>query len=144
MISIGRKRKPESGKKQAMATSSTAVAVSKMPDKKKKRKSSPASLQAAIEKSETAMVALLTKFKQQKLLAGPLANQVKKLKADCEKWAENEDLHDGIGEQGSELLRVVSDAYETGRQVLNLLMSFSNMRQALTPALKILPTWKSR
>ena len=80
---------------------------------------------------------MLTKFKQQKLLAGPLANQVKKLKADFDKWAETEELHDGMGEEGPDLLRAVSEAYECGRQVLNLLMSFSNLRQALTPATKI-------
>ena len=39
---------------------------------------SAAALQAAIEKSEKAQAELLSKFKQQKLLAGPLANQVKK------------------------------------------------------------------
>ena len=57
------------------------------------------------------------------------------MKVDFDKWAEDGDLHDG--EQGPVLLRAVSDAYEAGRQVLNLLMSFSSMRQALTPALKI-------
>ena len=120
-----------------MATGSTAATGSKAPQKKQQRKRSPAALQTAIEKSEAATAALLKKFKEQKLLACPLANQVKRLKADFDTWAENEELRDGMGEQGSELLRAVSDTHEAARQVLSLLMSFSNMRQALTPALKI-------
>ena len=73
MVSIVRKRKPD--KKKAMATSTET------PDKKKQKKS-PGTLRAAIERSEKAKVELLTKFKQQKLLAGPLAKQVK-TKAEC-------------------------------------------------------------
>ena len=42
-----------------------------------------------------------------------------------------------MGEQGPELLRAVSEAYECGRQVLNLLTSFYNAKQALTPSMQI-------
>ena len=42
-----------------------------------------------------------------------------------------------MGEQGPELLRAVSEAYECGRQVLNLLASFYNVKQALTPPMKL-------
>ena len=78
---------------------------------------------------------MLSKFKQQKLLPGPLANQVKKLKLDFDKWTEHEELN--ASEHGCELLRAASDAYESGRQVMDLLRSFLSVRTALTPSLKI-------
>ena len=42
-----------------------------------------------------------------------------------------------MGEQGPELLRAVSEAYECGRQVQSLLTSFSNVKQALAPPMMI-------
>ena len=40
-------------------------------------------------------------------------------------------------EDDEQLLKAVSEAYECSRQVLSLLMSFSNVRQALTPSMNI-------
>ena len=58
------------------------------------------------------------------------------MKIGLDNWVETE-ADGGMGEQCPELLRAVSQAYECGRQVLNLLMSFSNMRHALTLTMKM-------
>ena len=120
-----------------MHRNSSAAADNQKPERKKRRQS-PGASQAATDKSYKADVGLLTKCKQQQRIACPLVHQVNVSRADVD------ELHDGVGEQGPELLRAVSEAYESGRLVMNVLMRISSVRRALPPATKMFAHMESR